>query len=57
MTTKGRHVIEGLFPNHARRITNLFSALTPKQQDQLAALCRTLGLSIQDPLEIERGRR
>ncbi len=57
LTAKGRHVIEGLFPDHARRITNLFSALTPKQQDQLAALCRTLGLSIQDPLENERGSR
>lgn len=57
LTSKGRHLISGLFPNHARRITNLFGALTPKQQDQLAALCRTLGLSIQDPLEIEKGRR
>jgi MarR family 2-MHQ and catechol resistance regulon transcriptional repressor len=57
LTAKGRQLIDGVFPDHARRITNLFAALTPKQQDQLAALCRTLGLSIQDPLEIERGSR
>lgn len=57
LTGPGRQLISSLFPKHARRITNLFSALTAKQQDQLAALCRTLGLSIQDPLEIERGRR
>lgn len=57
LTNKGQRLIEGLFPSHARRITNLFSALTAKEQDQLAALCRTLGLSIQDPLEIEKGKR
>jgi MarR family 2-MHQ and catechol resistance regulon transcriptional repressor len=57
LTAKGRHLIDGLFPHHARRITKLFSALSPRQQDELAALCRTLGLSIQDPSEIERGRR
>ena len=57
LTTKGRQLIDGLFPSHARRITKAFGALTPAQQDQLAALCRTLGLSIQDPVETERGRR
>jgi MarR family 2-MHQ and catechol resistance regulon transcriptional repressor len=50
LTPKGREVIEAYFPAHARRITQLFSALSPKQQDQLAALCRTLGLSIQEPV-------
>jgi MarR family 2-MHQ and catechol resistance regulon transcriptional repressor len=50
LTAKGRELIEHLFPAHARRITRLFSALSSKQQDQLAALCRTLGLSIQEPV-------
>jgi MarR family 2-MHQ and catechol resistance regulon transcriptional repressor len=50
LTPKGRQVIEAYFPAHARRITELFSALSSKQQDQLAALCRTLGLSIQEPV-------
>ena len=49
LTTKGRQLIETLFPAHARRITNLLSALSSKEQDQLAALCRTLGLSIHEP--------
>ncbi|MEW6323499.1 MAG: MarR family transcriptional regulator [Acidobacteriota bacterium] len=50
LTDKGRSLIARMFPNHARRITNLFAALTPKQQDQLAALCRTLGTSITEPV-------
>lgn len=49
LTAKGRQLIETLFPAHARRITNLLSALSSKEQDQLAALCRTLGLSIHEP--------
>lgn len=57
LTAKGRQLIEGLFPNHARRITSLFAALSAKQQDELAALCRTLGLSIQGTSDSERGRR
>ena len=56
LTAKGRQLIDGLFPNHARRITSRFAALSPKQQDQLAALCRTLGLSIQGKSDSERGR-
>jgi len=50
LTTKGRKLIDNLFPAHAQRITQLFSALSSKEQDQLAALCRTLGLSIQEPV-------
>ena len=49
LTDQGRKLIAGLFPAHAQRITNLFSALTAKQQDQLADLCRTLGRSIAEP--------
>ncbi len=50
LTDKGRKQISALFPAHARRITALFSALSPKQQDQLADLCRTLGKSIAEPV-------
>ena len=57
LTAKRRQLINGLFPSHARRITETFGALTPTQQDQLAALCRTLGLSMQDPVKTERDRR
>lgn len=57
LTAKGRQLIAGLFPSHARRITSLFGALSPTQQDDLAALCRTLGLAIQGTSNSERGRR
>jgi MarR family 2-MHQ and catechol resistance regulon transcriptional repressor len=50
LTDKGRKQISTLFPAHARRITTLFSALSSKQQDQLAELCRTLGKSIAEPV-------
>ena len=50
LTDKGRTLITKIFPAHARRITNALSALTPKQQDQLAELCRTLGTSIAEPV-------
>jgi len=50
LTDSGRKLIGRLFPAHARRITNLLSALTAKEQDQLGALCRTLGKSIVEPV-------
>jgi MarR family 2-MHQ and catechol resistance regulon transcriptional repressor len=50
LTDSGRKLIAKLFPAHARRITNLLSALTAKQQDQLGELCRTLGTSIVEPV-------
>lgn len=50
LTDPGRKLITSLFPAHAQRITRLFSALTSKQQDQLADLCRTLGKSIAEPV-------
>ncbi|HEX4913736.1 MAG TPA: MarR family transcriptional regulator [Vicinamibacterales bacterium] len=50
LTDSGRKLISRLFPAHARRIANLLSALTAKEQDQLGALCRTLGKSIVEPV-------
>jgi MarR family transcriptional regulator, 2-MHQ and catechol-resistance regulon repressor len=43
LTPKGRTRIRRLFPAHARRITQLFAALTAAEQRQLGDLCRTLG--------------
>jgi MarR family 2-MHQ and catechol resistance regulon transcriptional repressor len=50
LTDSGRKLISRLFPAHARRIANLLSALTVKEQEQLGALCRTLGKSIVGPV-------
>ncbi len=49
LSDSGRKLIVKLFPAHAQRITNLLSALTARQQDQLGELCRTLGKSIAEP--------
>jgi MarR family 2-MHQ and catechol resistance regulon transcriptional repressor len=46
LTAAGRKKIESVFPAHARRITELLSALSESEQDQLAALCKKLGLSL-----------
>lgn len=46
LTPKGRRLIAGLFPAHARRITTLFSSLSAAEQRQLGDLCRTLGRSL-----------
>lgn len=48
LTEVGRKKIEQLFPEHARSIAELFSVLSPRQQKQLATLCRTLGLHAAD---------
>jgi MarR family transcriptional regulator, 2-MHQ and catechol-resistance regulon repressor len=46
LTPDGRRLIDGLFPEHARRITRLFGALSSRDQHRLGALCRTLGRNI-----------
>lgn len=46
LTPKGRKLISGLFPAHARRITQLFSSLSATEQKHLGDLCRTLGRSL-----------
>lgn len=43
LTAKGRKVIAGMFPRHARLIVKAMKALTKDEQDQLKALCRKLG--------------
>lgn len=43
ITSRGRDMIREVFPEHARRIAEVMSRLTPEEQDQLADLCRKLG--------------
>ena len=43
ITQAGRDLIREVFPEHARRIAELMSRLTPGEQEELAALCRKLG--------------
>jgi MarR family 2-MHQ and catechol resistance regulon transcriptional repressor len=58
LTAKGRRYIEERFPLHARRITQLLAALEPKEQAELAALCKKLGRGV-GPADAgpSRGRR
>jgi MarR family 2-MHQ and catechol resistance regulon transcriptional repressor len=46
LTPKGLRTIEKIFPDHARRITELLSPLTAKEQLELGRLARKLGLAI-----------
>lgn len=43
LTSDGRELIEDVFPSHAQRITRLFGALNPEEQEELGRLCRKLG--------------
>jgi MarR family 2-MHQ and catechol resistance regulon transcriptional repressor len=41
---KGRDFIEDLFPQHLERIKEEFSVLTSEEKEQLAAICKKLGV-------------
>ncbi len=43
ITSKGRELLKRVFPEHAARIADLMSRLTPEEQNQLGVLCRKLG--------------
>lgn len=43
LTAKGRRLIGGMFPRHARAIAAAMKALTPDEQEELRRLCRKLG--------------
>jgi MarR family 2-MHQ and catechol resistance regulon transcriptional repressor len=45
LTAKGRRLIGGMFPRHARLVAKTFAALAPREQDELRRLCRKLGKS------------
>ena len=49
LTARGRRKIETVFDRHAAVVTDRMSALSAGQQDQLAALCRRLGLGTNGP--------
>lgn len=48
LTAAGRELIGLIFPAHAQRITQLFSVLSPVEQQQLGQLCKKLGLQNRD---------
>jgi MarR family transcriptional regulator, 2-MHQ and catechol-resistance regulon repressor len=43
VTPAGEKLIAKIFPEHARRITEIMSRLKPDEQAQLGDLCRKLG--------------
>lgn len=43
ITPAGFKLIKRIFPEHARRITEIMGRLKPEQQEQLGDLCRQLG--------------
>jgi MarR family 2-MHQ and catechol resistance regulon transcriptional repressor len=43
ITPAGRKLMAKIFPQHARRILEIMSRLTPAEQNQLGRLCRKLG--------------
>jgi len=46
LTEAGRHLIADYLPQHVAVITELLGALSPQEQEQLGALCKTLGLHL-----------
>jgi MarR family 2-MHQ and catechol resistance regulon transcriptional repressor len=44
LTDRGLKLISNIFPPHARVITKEFGVLTDAEQDELASLCKKLGL-------------
>lgn len=50
ITPAGRSLIKDLLPEHVRGIAAAFQGLTPKELENLAALCRKLGHSLPDPM-------
>lgn len=43
LTKKGRRLVGGMFPRHARVIERSFGVLTADEQEELRRLCRKLG--------------
>lgn len=44
LTEAGEQLISEVFPNHAAAIADFMNVLSPEEQEQLARLCRKLGL-------------
>ena len=45
LTAKGRRLIAGVFPEHARTVARQFGVLSAGEQEDLRRLCRRLGKS------------
>jgi MarR family 2-MHQ and catechol resistance regulon transcriptional repressor len=48
ITGKGREIFAKLWPGHVQRVVNAVAALSPKEQKELADLCKKLGSSLPD---------
>ena len=46
ITPAGEKLIARIFPEHARRITEVLGRLKPDEQEQLGILCRKLGKGV-----------
>jgi MarR family 2-MHQ and catechol resistance regulon transcriptional repressor len=45
LSEEGQQLISSIFPDHVAQVVEAISVLTPTEQQQLAHLCRKLGLS------------
>ena len=45
LSEAGHRLIAGIFPEHVTQVVEAIGALTPAEQQQLAQLCRKLGLA------------
>lgn len=46
LTDKGRKLVQGLFPGHAKLVSKQFQVLTAAEQEELRRLCRKLGTAV-----------
>jgi MarR family transcriptional regulator, 2-MHQ and catechol-resistance regulon repressor len=46
LTTEGEHLMQRLFPKHARRLVEAMAALTPREQRGAADMLKRLGLHV-----------
>jgi MarR family 2-MHQ and catechol resistance regulon transcriptional repressor len=53
LTSAGEHLIAAIFPRHVQAICTAFAPLSARQQRQLAALCRKLGLGLRRAQELK----
>lgn len=44
LTASGRELVERIFPKHIKGVVSCFSVLSVEEQEQLAGLCKKLGL-------------
>jgi MarR family 2-MHQ and catechol resistance regulon transcriptional repressor len=45
LTEAGKDLVAGMFPDHVARVVAAFQTLTAEEQEQLAQLCRTVGVA------------